>query len=87
MEVAGGKENRMSVCLHEAFGSMLLLLAINWGTASGTTAETVGLVIFAAFVMTGSVSGGHLNPAVTLGVWINYGSMSDILFPAQIILS
>jgi len=73
MEVAGGKDNKLRVCLHEAFGTMLLLLAINWGAASGTIAESACVTIFVAFVITGAASGGHLNPAVTLGVFCLYG--------------
>ena len=69
MEVKGGKDNKVSVCLHEAFGTMLLLLAVNLGAAGGQ-AEAVCITIFVAFVIAGPVSGGHLNPAVTIGVWI-----------------
>jgi len=87
MEVPGGKENKLSVCIHEAFGTMMLLLAINWGAANETIAESACITIFVAFVLTGSISGGHLNPAVTMGVWIVYGSMAEILFPLQIIFS
>lgn len=87
MEVPGGKDNKLSVCLHEAFGTMLLLLAINMGAASGNIAESACITIFVAFVLTGSTSGGHLNPAVTMGVTLVYGSMEQWMFPIQIILS
>jgi glycerol uptake facilitator-like aquaporin len=81
MEVPGGKDNKISVCLHEAFGTMLLLLAINWGAASGNVAEAVCVTIFVAFVLTANASGAHLNPAVTLGVTVLYGSVEQWIFP------
>ena len=34
MEVPGGKENKAIVCVYEFLGTMLLLVAINWGSGA-----------------------------------------------------
>jgi len=87
MEVPGGKDNKLMVCIHEAFGTMMLLLAINWGATSGLIPQSACITIFVAFVLTGDISGAHLNPAVTMGVWVLYGTMAEIHFAIQIIIS
>jgi glycerol uptake facilitator-like aquaporin len=48
-------------------GTAFLLISINWslGNASGIT---IGLLI--SIVTLGWVSGGHFNPAVTVGVFL-----------------
>ena len=69
------------------FGTALLLLAVNWGAQADAIPEVVCITIFVAFVICGPVSGGHLNPAVTLGVWLNYGSLADATFVVKIIIS
>jgi hypothetical protein len=37
MEVPGGKNNKLIVCLYEALGTCFLLIAINWGSDSGNS--------------------------------------------------
>lgn len=38
MEVTGGRNNKLIVCLYEALGTCFLLIAINWGCDSGNNA-------------------------------------------------
>lgn len=67
MEVVGGYQNAGLVCIYEMLGTAFLLISINWslGNASGIT---IGLLI--SIITLGWVSGGHFNPAVTMGVFI-----------------
>jgi glycerol uptake facilitator-like aquaporin len=79
MEVSGGKNNKLIVCLYEALGTCFLLIAINWGSDSGTKAvgyqsEVVAVIIFGCIINFGPISGAHFNPALTVGVLIKEGS-------------
>ena len=49
------------------FGTMLLMLAANM---AGPDLYLVPLAYFSLIVCTYEISGGHLNPAITLGVYI-----------------
>ena len=55
----------------------MLMVAVNWGTNNGTSEyfspSSVGLTLFAISSFLGPVSGGHFNPAVTLGVFFKEG--------------
>lgn len=67
MEVPGGYENKLLVCVMEMLGTGMLLLAINW---SGGDWVGIVLTLYCNIIIFGSVSGGHFNPAVTAGVLI-----------------
>jgi glycerol uptake facilitator-like aquaporin len=69
MEVPGGEKNKMIVCIYEAFGTALLLIAVNWGSNSGQAAA-VSITLFINIMIFGGASGGHFNPAVSIGVYI-----------------
>jgi glycerol uptake facilitator-like aquaporin len=53
--------------MYEAFGTAFLMITINWslGNPHGIT---IGL--FTSIVTLGWATGGHFNPAVTMGVLI-----------------
>ena len=46
MEVPGGLDNKLVVCYCEMIGTAFLILAVNWGSASGNTPYCVGLTVF-----------------------------------------
>tara|TARA_B110000285_G_C14789965_1_gene452553 strand:+ start:26 stop:274 length:249 start_codon:yes stop_codon:yes gene_type:complete len=80
MEVPGGKHNKSKVLLYEMIGTANLLYAINISNSGGNQPFSVGLIIFANICIFGEVSGGHFNPAVTLGVLIAEEKTSNIWF-------
>ena len=78
MEVLEGHNNRVKVCLIEMIGTCMLVLAINFGSKSGSTlvlyqAEAISLTLFLLAFSLGPISGGHFNPAVTVAVFIKEG--------------
>lgn len=84
MEVPGGSENKGFVCLFEAVGTAILILGINM---SGGNALCVGLFLLMGIAMLGPISGGHFNPAVSLGVLFKEGKTENMGFFFLIMLS
>jgi len=68
MEVPGGKGNKFFVFVSEFIGTMFLLIAINWASCSDSVPFAVGSTVFVMATIFGSISGGHFNSAVTLGM-------------------
>ena len=68
MEVAGGGGNKFFVFLFELLGTAMLLISINWASTSDSIPTAVGLTVFVCIQIFGPISGGHFNPAVTLGM-------------------
>jgi glycerol uptake facilitator-like aquaporin len=88
MEIKDNKKNKLIVCIFEALGTATLLIAINWGANGGAQAYAVGITIFANIMFFGAVSGGHFNPAVTIGVYIREGDYGgNAIFMLLIIAS
>jgi aquaporin Z len=95
MEVLEGHNNRVKVCLIEMIGTCMLVLAINFGSKSGSTlvlyqAEAISLTLFLLAFSLGPISGGHFNPAVTVAVFIKEGKKNyskNIVYAIQIIVS
>lgn len=70
--------------LYELLGTCILVFGVN---NMGTNAYGPALALFIAINITGAISGGHHNPAVTLGVWINEDNKKEnlrVLFTAII---
>merc|ERR1711934_1240658 len=61
MEVPGAGRNKFFV-----------LWSVNWGGTSSHTPLCVGLTVAVMIQMYGSISGGHFNPAVTVGMMIKH---------------
>jgi len=67
--------NTLSVIV-EFFGTFLLLIAI---FATGN-ALVIGGTLALLIVIAGGISGGHMNPAVSVAMWLNGGlSVPDLL--------
>ena len=67
MEVKNGHVFRKSVLLAEFLGTAGISLAVNMSHDGNVN---IPLVIYFMIMLTGGISGGHLNPAITLGVYI-----------------
>ena len=70
MEVPGGYDNKLVVCICEMLGTAFLLIGVNWGGTTGNTPIAVGLIVMGMAQMVGPISGGHFNPAVTMGMFV-----------------
>lgn len=70
MEVPGGSQNKLLVCIHEALGTCMLFCAVNMTAGKSYQVFAVGLVLMVDIVLLGPISNSHVNPAVTLGVFI-----------------
>lgn len=72
MEVPGAGNNKFWVLWSEFLGTAFLLVAVNWGGTSLNTPICVGLTVMALAQIFGQISGGHFNPAVTVGMMIKH---------------
>lgn len=89
MEVPGAKRNKFFVLWSEMVGTAFLLVAVNWGGTSSHTPICVGLTVAVMAQMFGSISGGHFNPAVTLGMMIKHrheDTQAGVIFGQVLIL-
>ena len=68
MEVQGSEGNKFFICVSEFIGTAMLIIAINWSSTSDSAPMAVGACVFVMATIFGTVSGGHFNPAVTLGM-------------------
>ena len=88
MEVPGGHSNKLWVLIYEMLGTAILLLGINLSNM-GDTPYAVGFSLFSIIMMIGPVSGGHVNPAVSMAVLVREGLSKlggNILFFALIVV-
>lgn len=87
METSLGHKRKLVVTMYEAIGTALFTYCIIQSTADAIAAAC-GL--FAMIVLFGDVTGGHFNPAVTLGITVwqcSHGEpVKNLLFSFMIIL-
>ena len=67
MEVKNGIKFPLSVFLAELVGTMIFGVAVNMDCGS----HILGIAYAVAVFMVWEISGGHLNPAVSVGVFIS----------------
>ena len=85
MEVPRGHDRKPLVALYELIGTALFVYMIVVSTGD---ALAVPLALFAMIVIFGGITGGHFNPAVTLGVYIHEGRFKENgLFALLIVVS
>lgn len=86
MEIPGGKQYKGKVCIAEIIGTFILIVGVNYGSASGGSAPA--LAQFADCLMIGPISNAHINPAVTIGVLLTQGlTRENCIFTLMIWLS
>ena len=85
MEVKGGTDRKLVVCLCECLGTALFI----YGIIMTGTAATIPFSLFASILIFGAITGGHFNPAVTLGVYLseNERYSENFLFMLMIMVS
>lgn len=71
MEIAAAKDNKAIVFVYEAFGTGLLIYAINLQNGESFGQFGIAFMLFAMLLIGGPITGAHFNPAVTLGVYIS----------------
>ena len=85
MERSNGEKYIVPVLLAEMLGSSLLMLAFN---LRGDDTLVASLTYFALVVCTYEFSGGHLNPSISLGVYISTKRyVKNLLFMIFIIVA
>ena len=81
---ADGHKRMPLVCALEFFGTMLFV----FGILSTNVAISIPFSLLASVVIFGDVTGGHFNPAVTIGVYIQEGKYAtNFLFMMLIIIA
>ena len=70
MENPTARNHKFIVFLYEALGTAFLLYAINMQNGFGFGVFGIAFTIFACILIGGPITGGHYNPAVSLGVFV-----------------
>ena len=90
METGKGHDRKFTVCLYEFLGQVFFMYAVlvSGGSGSDKWGVTGPLALFAVVNIFGGVSGGHFNPAVTLGVYVREAKWAhNFIFLVMIIAS
>lgn len=90
METPTGHDRKGLVCFYEFLGQIFFMYIVLVGGGSGSDAWGISgpLVLFAIVNIFGGVSGGHFNPAVTLGVYVREAKWAEnFIFMIMIIAS
>ena len=91
METPRGHDRKGLVCAYEFLGEIffMYIAIVSGGSHSDKTWGIAGpLALFSVINIFGGVSGGHFNPAVTLGVYIREAKWAkNFLFMLIIIAS
>lgn len=84
METDKGHERMWTVCALEFMGTAMFI----FGIMSQNLVLAIPFCLMAPVVIFGDITGGHFNPAVTLGVFITMGDFAkNIVFMIMIMVS
>lgn len=70
---------QFNACASEFVGTFFLVLTVGFNVLQNTALApvSIGCILMAMIFATGNVSGGHFNPAVTLGVFLRGGKVDS----------
>ena len=79
MDSERGHNRKGLVCLNEFMGQVFFMYIVLVGGSTGSDAWGISgpLALFAVVNVFGGISGGHFNPAVTLGVYVREGKYAE----------
>ena len=69
MEIDGAEKRKGLVMLCEMLGTALYI----YGIIMTGTAASIPVSLFASIIIFGAITGGHFNPAVSMGVYLAEG--------------
>jgi len=77
---------KIEACVSEFVGTFFLVLTIGYNVLQSTALApiSIGCMLMAMIFATGKVSGGHFNPAVTLGVFLRNGGTESTTAAANV---
>ena len=75
MEIEGAEKRKCTVCFYEALGTGLFV----YGAMLTNNPVSISFSLFCSIILLANVSGGHINPAVTLGVYISQAKFKENL--------
>ena len=65
----GKKDRKLGVFIYEMLGTAMIMFAFMLSSAEGSSAYPAK-VTFAMMVLAWEISGGHFNPAISVGVYV-----------------
>lgn len=74
MEIPGSSDRKVSVFTYELLGTCLLTFGL---MMTGLENPLIFLWLYILLVIFSPLSGGHFNPAVTVGVFVNEGKFGE----------
>merc|ERR1719225_1656560 len=90
METPRDHDRKLLVCIYELIGQILFMYIalVSGGSGSDSWGIAGPLALFVVVNIFGGVSGGHFNPAVTLGVYVREAKWAqNFIFLIMIIAS
>ena len=85
MEVEGASRHKFTVCIYELLGTAFLAYAV---LVSIGNSIAVGFTVFVIILILGPITGAHMNPAVSIGVYVSRQKFGgDFVFFLLIVLS
>lgn len=90
MDSDKGHDRKLLVCLYEMIGQIFFMYIVLVGGVSGgdTWGISGPLALFVMVTIFGAISGGHFNPAVTLGVYVREAAWGkNLIFMLMYIVS